>query len=214
MLRSGYKLENMPSFWRYKSYADRCHVIEHLRMTGQLSQWQLERLFSPAVQHMDPGGRHNEVKQLYTVGEKGRKRILPPVYQRLDSVWLRANRQPIAPADMNTGHLKNTMELLKESHCNVVAAMHMALGKLHTAFMGDPPAQDCLLVLYDRVDMTSVSDLYPVFGALAREYAGREDAEVPIDYGIGVFPRDAYLSPEEDIEMQLNLGLDSWIGDR
>jgi len=213
-LQSGWKLESMPSFWRYKSYQDRCDVILHLRRTGELTKWQFDRLFMPAVQHMNPGGRYNEVQQnLYKVGEKGRGRILPPVYQRLEYVWLRANRQTIAPSDMNTGHLKNSMELLKESHCNAVAAMHLALGKLHTAFMHQPQLQATIAALYDVASNMEVDEFYPVFNALASEYAGREDAEVPIDYGIGVFSRDCYLSPEDDIDMQLNLGLDSWIGD-
>lgn len=209
-LKDGTELKDMPSFWRYKPYAERCAVINQLYDQGSLTDRQLNALYGV---NLISGDRSKG--QLYRVGDRSQTRILPPVYHRLDRMWMRSNRTGIDPEAMNTGHLRNTLLLLKESAANVQVKMEMALGAMHTALRNQPHLQQQIYELFAGVNALDVDDLYPVFNALQSEYATRSDLP-PEDFcklhnGNYYDPAD-YIGhdPEDFDQLDIDFNLKGW----
>lgn len=216
-LQDGASLEDMPSYWRYKPHSERVAVIKQLHDQGSLTNAQLNSLFStPADKEafyrqaaINRKAVLNAGKgQLYLVGDKSKTRILPPVYHRLRDVWLRSNRQGQEIELMNTGHVRNTIALLRESHSNLHGAIDLSLGRVYTALRNQPGLQAMVVDLQERIAELGVEDMYPVFHALATEYAGRSDAN-PADFGIREQP-DEIVDTELDFQMGMDFGLDRW----
>lgn len=202
-LRVGTSFGDMPRFWRMFGYHERMAMLEYLRHSRQLSETQYGDLLAGRKQQ--PG----ESKQLYRVGDKSKTRILPPVYHRLESVWMRSNHTGLEPEAMNTKHLRNTILLLKESAGNLQVKMEMLLGAMHTALRNQPHLQQQIHELFAGVNALDVDDLYPVFNVLQAEYATRTDlpAEDLIKlHGTSIeepYPGDAEIDNQLDIDFNL-----------
>lgn len=179
-LQDGCDLASMPTWWRFKPHEERVAVINQLHEQGSLTNAQTGRLFSTPNDRADLYRQITLAKksaQLYRVGDKSKTRILPPVYHRLDRVWMRSNKTGIEPEVMNTGHLRNTILLLKESAANVQVKMEMFLGAMHSALSNQPHLQQQIYELFAGVNALDVDDLYPVFNVLQDEYGTRADMD-------------------------------------
>lgn len=97
----------------------------------------------------------------------GGKRILPSIYTRLRDTWLRANGVYQEPAKMNQGHLKNTVNLLNESHMNLVDRMCELFGKMHGHLSNRPDLQAKLVDLFHDFEALQVDEVYPIVEFLA-----------------------------------------------
>jgi hypothetical protein len=104
----------------------------------------------------------------------GGKRVLPSVYTLLTDTWVRGDGVEVAPADMNGGHIENTLKLLCESHGNAVDRSCERVGRIANHFSNQPEivrllSEACLLM--QKVD---VRDMYPIADALQAVVEGRK----------------------------------------
>ncbi len=97
----------------------------------------------------------------------GGKRILPSIYTKLTTHWLRANGVYQRPERMNQGHLANTIALLNESHINLVDRMSDVLGRMHNHLGNRPDLQEKIVDLFHELEVLQVEDLYPIIELLA-----------------------------------------------
>lgn len=97
----------------------------------------------------------------------GGKRVLPSVYTKLTTHWLRANGVYQRPERMNQGHLANTIALLNESHVNLVDRMSDVLGRMHNHLGNRPDLQEKIVDLFHELEVLQVEDLYPIIELLA-----------------------------------------------
>lgn len=97
----------------------------------------------------------------------GGKRVLPSVYTKLTTHWLRANGVFQKPELMNQGHLANTIALLNESHVNLVDRMSKVLGRMHNHLSNRPDLQEKIVDLFHELEVLQVEDLYPIIELLA-----------------------------------------------
>lgn len=126
--------------------------------------------------------KYPELRMLYPP-PKGEKRILPSLYTKLRTTWLRASGVWHEPDKMNQGHLKATINLLNESHVNLVDKMTSLLGRMHAHLGNRPDLQAKLIELHHDFEALSVEDLYPIVTLLA-SYVEAEELEddVPSDW--------------------------------
>lgn len=105
-------------------------------------------------------------------------RILPSVYTRLRDVWLRANRvlQPIDT--MNQGHINASINLLNESHVNLVDRMSLILGKMHAHLHNRPDLQARIIALFHDIEKLNVDDFYPIVKVLANHLEPINDLDI------------------------------------
>lgn len=94
------------------------------------------------------------------------KRILPSLYTRLDDTWLRASGEFQIPATMNQGHLKATVNLLHESHGNLVDRVTELLGKMHAHLSNQPGMQARIVELFHDFENLTPAELYPILKVL------------------------------------------------
>ena len=105
----------------------------------------------------------------------GGKRMLPSVYGQLKGhTWLRANRVTQNVSDMNDGHIEATLNLLKESHGNVVDKSTALLGKMWRHYQNQPEIQKRLEELCLMMQKVEVHEMYPIFKTLALEQQSRK----------------------------------------
>lgn len=97
----------------------------------------------------------------------GGKRILPSLYTKLTTHWLRANGVYQSPDRMNQGHLKNTVALLNESHINFVDRASDILGRIHGHLRNRPDLQAKIVDLFHDFEVLQVDELYPIVELLA-----------------------------------------------
>lgn len=97
----------------------------------------------------------------------GGKRVLPSVYTKLTTHWLRATGVYQRPEKMNQGHLANTIALLNESHINLVDRMSDVLGRMHNHLGNRPDLQKKIVDLFHELEVLQVEDLYPIIELLA-----------------------------------------------
>ena len=106
-------------------------------------------------------------------------RMLPSIYTRLRQAWLRSNGTWVRPSGMNSGHRQNTMNLLKESHGNIVERSTLALGKIAKHFSNQPDIVDKCRDLCLAMQTVDVDDMYPIFKLLAHaELAEVDPSEI------------------------------------
>lgn len=106
----------------------------------------------------------------------GGHRILPSVYGRLlqlgrEPMWLRGNGEYQHVATMNPGHLRNTLNLLKESNGNAVAKATSLLGKMALHFQNQPAIVRKLEELCVEMQRVDVDEMYPIYTVLAEHLA-------------------------------------------
>jgi hypothetical protein len=97
----------------------------------------------------------------------GGKRILPSIYTKLRDTWLRASGFYHEVAKMDQGHLRNSVDLLNESHVNLVDRMCLLLGKMHVHLGNRPDLQTKLVELHHEFEALEVNQLYPIVELLA-----------------------------------------------
>lgn len=94
-------------------------------------------------------------------------RILPSLYTKLTNIWTRASGLKVAVKDMNQGHLKATVNLLNESHTNLIDKMADLLGKMHNHLGNRPDLQTQLESLHRQLEALTVDELYPIVKVMA-----------------------------------------------
>lgn len=105
----------------------------------------------------------------------GGKRMLPSVYGQLKGhTWLRASRVTQDISDMSDGHIEATLNLLKESHGNVVDKSTALLGKMWRHYQNQPEIQKRLEELCLMMQKVEVHEMYPIFKSLAEEQKSRK----------------------------------------
>lgn len=115
----------------------------------------------------------------------GGNRILPSFYTKLTDTWVRGSGQPVLPTSMNDGHLENTINLLKESHGNVLAKAEGVLGVIARHFANVPEVVEGCEELLRIVHTVDIEEQYPIFTALAEELGARQKAKQNVaDIGI------------------------------
>lgn len=145
--------------WTYNSLDASRHSCTY---TSQKTFEECSKKFNNTVNF----GSAPKSNMLYPKPNEG-KRILPSMYTKLRINWLRGSGQYQKPDTMNSGHIKATLDLLKESHKNVVDRSTDLLGKMANHFSNQPEicarlAELCILM--QRVD---VDDMYPIFNVIA-----------------------------------------------
>lgn len=94
-------------------------------------------------------------------------RILPSLYTKLTNIWTRASGLKVAVKDMNQGHLKATVNLLNESHANLIDKMADLLGKMHNHLSNRPDLQTQLESLHRQLEALTVDEFYPIVKVMA-----------------------------------------------
>jgi hypothetical protein len=172
LLQDNVPLCDMPPWWRKISYDDRCRIIRHLHAVGSLRaseghvtvQGSLKpnsfREFSDALQSLTPT-------------QIAGKRILGSEYTKLTACWRRGNGAVVHPADMNDGHLKNTLKLLNESHGNLVARCTELVGYVHSHFRNVTGIREYAQSLCIQLQKADVEQIYPIWRPLSDELQAR-----------------------------------------
>ena len=175
----------VPHWWRDMSLEDRQSVVWHLCAVGSLSpedhfrvraiggktaymamhRVRIDRTNTASDYGLSTAPRIVE-PMLYSKPNGG-KRILPSVYTRLTTHWLRASRVYQNPERMNQGHLANTIALLNESHVNLVDRMAQILGRMHNHLGNRPDLQEKIVDLFHGLEGLQVNELYPIIELLA-----------------------------------------------
>jgi len=168
-----------PEFWLDLASSDKRSVVRHLCAVGnvkiELHSRVRDIVGSDALQpyrdfreytNLRDKPRDTERPMLYPKPNEGR-RILPPIYTRLTDLWLKASRVHMDPAKMNQGHLKCTVDLLNESHVNLVDRMIEVLGRMHRHLDNRPDLQSKLEDLFFEFEALEVDELYPVVVVVA-----------------------------------------------
>lgn len=165
-LRNG----SSPSWYLALSPKDRYRVWAHTRISHIVDV--------PPTATMNYGGAGSTTVG-YGVYQRpnGGKRILPSIYTKLEKQWLRSTGRYIYPQDMDSTHIKNCLNLLKESHGNIIARMCLSLGNMHNHLQCDVVIQDQMDWMAKRLELIEVDHMYPIFNVLARELEAREQAE-------------------------------------
>lgn len=161
--------------WDRLSHNARIITVRHLVSIGRLrvlgararDSSQVSEKLNADVQRLRDGiSVTNE--QLYPPPNGG-KRILPSVYGSLTDQWMRSNGPLLDPEIMNSGHLENTLRLLKESHGNVLDKSADVLGRMHNHFCNQPEIQYRIVDLFNAIQAVEVDEMYPIFEVLAEE---------------------------------------------
>lgn len=104
----------------------------------------------------------------------GGNRILPSGYTKLTTYWLRGNGVYQRPDCMNQGHLENTVNLLNESHVNLIDKMSGLLGRMHAHLHNRPDLQEDIEDLFYKLESVTVDELYPIVRLLADQIKPKE----------------------------------------
>jgi hypothetical protein len=123
--------------------------------------------------HANGGSGATSPGLLYAINDRG-NRVLPSIYTSLDNFWLRANGHYIHPRDMNTQHIRHVLNLLKESHSNLIGRINSRLGKMHDHMRGARNVQDALSSIAQSIESTDVAAIYPIWNVLSAELQRRQ----------------------------------------
>lgn len=156
-----------PEWWNSMSLRDKVRVLRHLiterkikanepRVSQLLGQW-------PSSNLVGPDGRTYPPKS----EKEGARRMLPSWYTTLKDMWVRSDGTPMDPFDMNESHVKNTMELLKESHCANLGGAGMALDTISRHFRNRPDIVEACHQMQELLDTVDVEQMYPIWAVLA-----------------------------------------------
>lgn len=97
----------------------------------------------------------------------GGNRTLPYGYGKLTTEWVSSTGQRRLPTEMNQGHLLATLQLLNESHGNVIDRATRSLGAIACHMQNHPAIVEALHELCLEIQKVEVDDMYPIFGPLA-----------------------------------------------
>ena len=135
----------------------------------------------------DAQGRPQVVKpvggMLYPTPNGG-QRILPPIYSKLKTWWLRSTGHRQEIETMNDGHLENSLRLMHESTGNLLGKCNSLLGKMHAHMDTQPEIQRRLVELNLLIGALDVDDVYPVYKVVAAELSMRRPPVVMMDLEI------------------------------
>ena len=195
LLQQGMPLDLMPLKWRNASYHDRMRIIHHLVAVGSVTENALRRLLRPRttlVYKPETLDWHDvarvpvdmDAKRAWLAGEwithlppNGGKRILASGYTQLKDYWVRANGTAIYPAQMDSNHLKNSINLLRESYMNLIARSTELMGKVHAQF-DNPVVRTAMENAHHEVLKMEIDDVYPIFNVLVKELQSRKPLPV------------------------------------
>lgn len=103
----------------------------------------------------------------------GGKRILPSVYTRLNTHWMRSTGKMVHPSSMDADYLRNCIALLEESFGNLMPRMSDILKKVHAHMQNDESAQFHMQAAYGIFKISSIEQVYPIYTVLKTELEGR-----------------------------------------
>ena len=141
----------------------------------------------------DGGYGPKPVHHLYDAPNGG-KRILPSIYCKMKAIWFKSNSVGVAPADMNDGHLENTLKLLQESHGNVQARAQDLLGRMSYHYQNQPAIVKMLAEVCLAMQKVDVDDMYPIFIELNDEWHKRHT-----DHAHKLYGADADMMVSDDL---------------
>lgn len=171
----------MRNYFRLSSH-QRSRVKAHLQIVGSVRARTMP-LTTPN-HDVDNAGRPRVVVpvggMLYP-SPNGGNRILPPIYTKLKTWWLRATGHRQEIETMNDGHLENSLKLLHESTGNLLGKCNLLLGKMHAHMGTQPEIQRRLEELSLLIGALDVDDVYPIYGQLASELSMRQQPVVMMD---------------------------------
>lgn len=163
---------------------DRARLKAYLKQIGSITPHGARPVARVNGVRTDEAGRPQVVMpvggMLYP-GPNGGHRILPPIYSKLKSWWLRATGHRQEIETMNDGHLENTLKLLHESTGNLLGKCNSLLGKMHAHMDAQPEIQHKLEELSKLIGALDVDDVYPIYGKLAGELSMRQRPVVMMD---------------------------------
>lgn len=158
------KTDEMPAYWRRLGWIDRKENVEYMLSCG---------LIEPSYPRVKVFIRPPHTSAPLHEPPNGGQRRLPLQYNELTTQWLRANGHFEDPCNMDVDHLRNCLNLLKESHQNHMAGATAVLGKIEMYFGSRPSIAQAAANLCHEIMTVDVEEMYPIWTVLSNELAGR-----------------------------------------
>lgn len=130
----------------------------------------------------------------------GGKRMLPSLYTTLDQYWVRGDGRYKSVESMDSGHIHNTIKLLKESHGNVTARATDLLGRMALHYRNQPHIVSVLETACAAMQRVEVDEMYPIFAELAKELVENRPRVEDLDPPASV--EDDDLEPWNDMQRE------------